>query len=274
MRNRSAVGVVQGRLSPQEGEFIQDFPTKWREEFKIASSERISHIEWILTHDTLSTNPIITEKVGNLPMPSKTGVMISGICVDALVHDNFTDPAYRDNVWWTAMTAATRDRGVMQAGHLIIPLLEKSSVKEMNIRNDIVKELTEFTDLYPFLKISLETDLDVDDMIDLLGKLPKAMVTLDLGNLTKLGYDVRKHIEVYGNKIYNVHMKDCVKGGTTVPLGEGDTDFSVIRELNDCKAIKFITLQAARIPGMSELDQFLKYEKFLEDKCQELFKEE
>ena len=46
-----------------------------------------------------------------------------------------------------------------------------------------------------------------------------------MGNSASLGYDAQEEIDLLGNKIINVHIKDRIRSGTTVPLGTGDTDF-------------------------------------------------
>ena len=40
--------------------------------------------------------------------------------------------------------------------------------------------------------------------------------------IVPLGYDYRKDFSAYGHRIFNVHVKDRIYRGSTVPLGEGD----------------------------------------------------
>ena len=53
-------------------------------------------------------------------------------------------------------------------------------------------------------------------------------VNYDMGNSASLGFDPGKEIELLGEFIVNVHIKDRVKNGGTVPLGMGDTDFKTV----------------------------------------------
>ena len=46
-------------------------------------------------------------------------------------------------------------------------------------------------------------------------------------------FDPTKEINQYGKYIKNVHIKDRLLGGTTVPLGEGDVDFGLVFKLLD-----------------------------------------
>ena len=69
----------------------------------------------------------------------------------------------------------------------------------------------------------------------------------DMGNSASLGYDPRREIGLLGEYIINVHIKDRIRGGGTVPLGEGDTDFgTVFTELENAGYEHDFILQAAR----------------------------
>ncbi len=62
-----------------------------------------------------------------------------------------------------------------------------------------------------------------------------------------LGFDPVEEIHLLGEFIVNVHIKDRVKGGGTVPLGFGDTDFSsVFTALKKINYSEDLILQAAR----------------------------
>ena len=50
-------------------------------------------------------------------------------------------------------------------------------------------------------------------------------INYDIGNSAALGYRPAEEIAAYGPRIDNVHVKDRVRGGTTVPLGTGSADF-------------------------------------------------
>ena len=51
------IGIIQGRLSPPV-EGFQECPANWKREFELLSILRLNHIEWIVTSDSLKTNPI------------------------------------------------------------------------------------------------------------------------------------------------------------------------------------------------------------------------
>jgi hexulose-6-phosphate isomerase len=53
-------------------------------------------------------------------------------------------------------------------------------------------------------------------------------INYDIGNSAASGFDPVEEITAYGPRIGNVHVKDRVRGGTTVPLGTGAADFEAV----------------------------------------------
>jgi L-ribulose-5-phosphate 3-epimerase len=76
-------------------------------------------------------------------------------------------------------------------------------------------------------------------------------VNYDSGNSASLGYHPVEEFAAYGERIGSVHVKDRVRGGSTVPLGTGDADFRAFFEgLGALRYQGDILLQAARgAPG-------------------------
>ena len=74
------------------------------------------------------------------------------------------------------------------------------------------------------------------------------------GQLTK------EEIELYGDRIINVHVKDRLLHGTTVPLGEGDADIATVLEsLIRINYSGNYILQTARSKKNSHLEDLLHY---------------
>ena len=99
------------------------------------------------------------------------------------------------------------------------------------------------------VELHLETSLGPDDFAALLARLPHPMLkaNYDSGNSSSLGYDVRCELAAYGPRIGSVHIKDRVRGGGTVPLGQGDADIPTL--LSGLAAIAYrgdFVLQVAR----------------------------
>jgi L-ribulose-5-phosphate 3-epimerase len=80
------------------------------------------------------------------------------------------------------------------------------------------------------VELHLETDLDPDAFRRFLSQVehPLVKVNYDSGNSASLGYHPTKELAAYGERVGSVHIKDRVRGGSTVPLGTGDTDFEAL----------------------------------------------
>ncbi|MCX6007653.1 MAG: TIM barrel protein, partial [Chloroflexi bacterium] len=103
------------------------------------------------------------------------------------------------------------------------------------------------------IEIHLESSLAPNRFAELLCRLPHPMlkVNYDSGNSSSLGYFPRDEFSAYGARVGSVHIKDRIRGGSTVPLGMGDADLTA---LFDClQAVGYsgdFILQVARdVPG-------------------------
>jgi hexulose-6-phosphate isomerase len=90
----------------------------------------------------------------------------------------------------------------------------------------VVAELTARTDMLRAkgVKIVFECDYTPTPLADFIARFPADTfgINYDIGNSASLGYDSAEEIAAYGDRILNVHIKDRVLGGTTVPLGTGN----------------------------------------------------
>ena len=79
------IGIIQGRLSPPK-EGFQECPKNWQREIELLSSLGLTHIEWIVTKENFSNNPIFNSEA--LPADK-----LSSVCADFFVDpifNNFT----------------------------------------------------------------------------------------------------------------------------------------------------------------------------------------
>jgi hexulose-6-phosphate isomerase len=113
---------------------------------------------------------------------------------------------------------------------IVIPCVDQSSLKSAD---DIERFVVALNSVIPEAEIngvnlSLETDLDPFKFAKLLHQFQSSRVTVnyDTGNSASLGYDPSEELAAYGSRISDIHIKDRLKGGGSVPLGAGSTDFS------------------------------------------------
>ena len=78
------------------------------------------------------------------------------------------------------------------------------------------------------LKVVFESDLPPAPLAQFIDRFPREVfgINYDIGNSAALGYDCGEEIAAYAPRILNVHVKDRLRGGTTVPLGTGAAELA------------------------------------------------
>ena len=253
-RSLNQVGVFQGRLSPPIDNRIQAFPgARWQQEFEIASKLGLSSIEWIL-ESPLEENPLWTDD-GVLEMADvvrRTGVSIDFICVDFFLESPFVrmSPTVREtnqSVLKHALEQAAR----LNIIGIEIPMVDASRINALREEDELAKALEPGleTAFKRNIQIGLETSLNPDRFRNLLETIdhPALRANYDSGNSASLGYDPAEEFDAYSKWINNVHLKDRVLGGGTVPFGKGNTDIpKVLKLLRDHNYSGDFVLQGAR----------------------------
>jgi hexulose-6-phosphate isomerase len=88
----------------------------------------------------------------------------------------------------------------------------------------------------------------------------------DTGNSASLGYNVNEEFKILKGKIKNIHLKDRILGGTTVPLGLGNTNFEeFFKTLKKSEYSGDLIIQAARIEEMKPEQNCIKYLNFIKE---------
>ena len=241
---------MQGRLSPLVNGRIQSFPGEhWYEEFRIAKSLSLLNIEWTVDTPTYSVNPLVqkSQRSRILEISMQNTVKIPSVTCDF----------YMENPHWEISSSDTEKgireilEGMKQIGAsiLVIPLVDNSS-----IRSRQNTDLTFFRQWETFLRnnqlnIAFELDLDPEVALDFINEFPRDVfgINYDIGNSAAYCFDPNEEINLYGDRVKNVHVKDRVKNGTTVPLGQGDADIvAVLRKLLEANYTGNYIMQTAR----------------------------
>lgn len=230
------IGVMQGRLLPKYKNRYQAHPVGyWDDEFEIASSLGIDLIEFILDHNDYEENPLMSlsgcKKISSIC--NQTGVEVKTICadyfMDAPLHSVDLSVATMSGAVLRELLVNSQIIGVTD---IIIPLVDQSSVAALHDRDRFVGAIEPFlSDLESsYINLNLETDLEPTEFKDLLEQINSDRVTVnyDTGNSAGLGYDPEQEFAAYGNQITDLHIKDRIKDGFSVCLGQGSTDFTKI----------------------------------------------
>ena len=270
------IGIMQGRLLPPVAGRIQAFPGPvWRDEFAIASRIGFSSIEWIL-EEPIDSNPIWSE-AGAAEIEQailESDVRIDFICADYFMESPLycTTPSIRERNQYVLRRAIDQASRLGAKG-IEIPCVDASAIRSAREETSLVEVLS------PCLKhaatqrieVGLETSLPPARFRGLLEKLdhPWVKANYDTGNSAALGYNPAEELESYGRWVNNVHIKDRVRHGGTVPLGSGHAD--IPRALQTLKGLGYCggyILQGAR--GGDDQATARNYKRQLESWLQDL----
>ena len=232
------IGIMQGRLLPPVGDRIQAFPGReWRAEFSLAAELGFASLEWIF-EAPVEENPL-WQKEGLDAI--QAAVAETDVAVNFVLADYFmSQPLFRlagEEVRARQKVLQRLVDAVVAVGArgVEVPFVDGSSIESQRDEDEVCTVLEPCLDYADRqgVVITLELDFPAERARRLYNRLdhPAVRANYDTGNSAALGYDVRDEFDAYGSLITNVHVKDRIRGGGTVPLGEGDTDFATVFEV-------------------------------------------
>jgi hexulose-6-phosphate isomerase len=248
------IGIMQGRLSPRIDGKIQAYPAKtWQREFQIAKEIGYSSIEWII-EKPFEVNALMSKSgIQEInQVITDTGVKIDYVCADVFMQQPLVRMSQQtreeNKKYLTNILLNAKEVGAIGVE---IPFVDSSSIKNENEKIELILCMQDAFGLAKEieLKVSLETDLNPTSFKDLLERinLEHVHANYDIGNSASLGFNPIEEIKAFGNRILNVHVKDRILGGATVPLGAGNSDIKLVfQKLNEIGYSGGITMQAAR----------------------------
>ena len=231
MKNK--IGAMQGRLVPKYQGRYQAFPIgMWQDEFKVAKECGLDLIEFILDFNDADKNPLLkpggVDEIVNISRD--TGVSVKTICADyfmeAPLHSNDNKVVEESLKVLEKLLEVAK---ILKVTDIVIPCVDQSSLKTKEAVDEFVKQVAKIIPIIEKenINLSLETDLAPKPFIELLNKLNSKNISVnyDIGNSAALGFDSDKELELYGDRITDIHIKDRALGGGPVILGEGNADF-------------------------------------------------
>lgn len=268
MQANTRLGFMQGRLSPQIEDRIQAFPwDAWQQEFPAAEGLGLGLMEWTLDQDRLDQNPLLNSqgqqqiltlcKAHRISIPSLTG--------DCFMQAPFWKVAGQEQAElkhdFISIASACASVGI----HLVVvPLVDNGRLDNPQQEDVLAEFLHAHVEFFRTLglQIVFESDFSPVELARFIRRLPADVfgINYDIGNSAALGYDPEDEFAAYGSRIFNVHVKDRIFGGTTVPLGTGDADFpKVFRLLRDTAYSGNLIMQTARASDEDHASVLHKY---------------
>jgi len=249
------IGFMQGRLCDPVDSKIQAFPWRdWESEFFAASAIDLHLLEWTLDQELLYENPLMRpdgqRKIRalcqqyDISVPSLTG--------DCFMQAPFWKTRDEERLdLQSDFLAICRASSTVGIRMIVVPLVDNGRLETVEQEDILIEFLLAHQ---PFLakqqlKVIFESDSAPTDLARFIARLPTDGfgINYDSGNSAALGFDPKDEFEAYGYRIMNVHIKDRVFGGATVPLTTGSADFSLV--FSELKKLNYkgnFILQTAR----------------------------
>lgn len=228
---------MQGRLSALVGGRIQAFPwPSWRDEFPIAARLGIRLMEWTLDQDRLDENPLMT--------PAGQAEVLALCRAHAVAIPSLTGDCFMQAPFWKTPAGEGRARlerdflavadacAAVGISMIVVPLVDDGRIETAAQEDVLVTFLQQHQARLAArgLRVLFESDFDPPAIRIFIDRLDPAVfgVNYDTGNSAALGFNPAEELAAYGHRVANVHVKDRVRGGGTVPLGAGGADFDTV----------------------------------------------
>ncbi len=264
-------GIMQGRLLPKFKSLYQSHPIgTWEQEFSIAKNLNIQNIEFILDAYLYAHNPLLTndgiEKIKSLVKSS--GTQVKSICADIFMEWPIQNiVAHEFNHYGNIIETLITNLNRLKGQDIVIPFVDKSSIKNEQDQLKVIGFLDEFEEICnkKQINLSLETDLRPKEFLKFISSFKNKYIKVnyDSGNSAALGYLFKEEIELYGEKISNIHIKDRLLHGGPVMLGKGNAELFEVKEFIEKSGYNgIVTYQAYR--DEDPINTFTKQRSYFE----------
>ncbi len=273
-KNMTQIGFMQGRLSPIEEGKIQAFPWEhWQSEFEIAQAHGFGLMEWTIEQERLDENPLMTQggRQQISQLCSKYGISIRSLTGDCFMQAPFWKSEGSQRQFLLAqMTEVLIAAASLGINYIVVPLVDNGSLENQQQIDNLYQGLETIRSILRDgnLKIVFESDFSPIELLELIAGWDSKYfgINYDIGNSAALGYDPAIEIATYDSHINNVHVKDRLLGGTTVPLGQGNADLPLVfKLLKEANYQGQYILQTARAVNGNHAEVLCKYRDMVKD---------
>lgn len=250
-----AIGFMQGRLSPLVDRKIQAFPWDyWRQEFVLAEKFGFPLMEWTLDQDRLYDNPVMTATGRReiFDLCQRHGVQIRSLTGDCFMqapfykaHGSLREELLQD------FRRVVESCGALRIRYVVVPLEDNGRLENSGQEEDLRRGLDQLTGLLrdSGVLVVFESDYPSERLVGLMAKFDPQYfgINYDTGNSASRGYNPDAEMAAYGARVLNVHIKDRLFQGGTVPLGTGAADIpGALKALRSAGYQGSFILQTAR----------------------------
>jgi L-ribulose-5-phosphate 3-epimerase len=223
------IGFMQGRLSEPIGDrgrcFVWD---SWRDEFPTAQRYGFEMMEWRLGGEPILMNPLMSAS-GRDEMRSlccEFGICIPSLAADFIKEAPFYKVSGRERrARLDVLGAVVEACAEVGIALLVVPLVNDGKLctsREIEALRSGFDQIASLLDATGIV-LAFESDFAPARLASLIGQFPAERfgITYDIGHSASLGFDSSQEIAAYGNRIVNVHVKDWIPRGSSIPWGAG-----------------------------------------------------
>lgn len=259
---------MQGRLCDRVDGKIQAFPWRdWEAEFPRAQALGLTLMEWTLDQERLYDNPLMTQagRARIRELSARHAVRVLSLTGDCFMQAPFykADGQARQALLadLQAILDASQEVGIR---YVLVPLVDNGAITTTEHEEALLQGLLPLRERLAGagMKIVFESDFPPARLAQFISRFPADAfgINYDIGNSASLGYAPGEEIASYGDRIDNVHVKDRVLHGTTVPLGTGNADFpAAFRALRQAGYAGHFVLQTARAEDNDHAGALARY---------------
>ncbi len=201
--------------------------------FPAPSALGLTRIEWTIDQDRLRENPLNTAAGQQeiIELSRRNGLKPASLTGDCFMQapfwkaDGETQKSLVDDLDLVLASCST-----LGIEFVVIPLVDNGRIESAAQTETLLRVLLDRAASLSKqrVKIVFESDLPPAPLAQFIDKFPREVfgINYDSGNSAALGYDSAEEIPAYAPRILNVHVKDRLLGGTTVPLGTGAADLA------------------------------------------------
>ncbi len=267
---RANIGYMQGRLLSDNSKRIQNFPElNWKNELFIAHKINFRLIEWTINKNNMAQNPLYNSSLIELKKLSKRfNIKINSVTCDYFMEECFFKKKNQsiNNKIKSNIKKILKNCNKLKIKYLILPLVDQSSIKSKSEEIMIYKYIKNLLKNYNGKTLILfESDFHPNKLLNFVKKFnsKKIGINYDTGNSASLDFDLDDEIK-YFKYVKNIHIKDRLKNGNTVALGEGNWDYKKFSKT--IKKIRYkgnLILQTARSKTRNDIEEIIKNRDFL-----------
>lgn len=224
-------------------------------------------MEWTIDQDRLYENPLLTSEGQSeiKALCSRYRISLPSLTGDCFMQAPFwkagADQSSTLKDDFIAIVTACSTVGINM---IVVPLVDNGRLDTREQEDALVEFLQVHS---PFLadrglRVIFESDFAPEELARFIDRLAPGLfgINYDIGNSAALGFRPQDEFAAYGPRIVNVHVKDRVLGGTTVPLGKGNADFdAVFAALAEIGYQGNFILQTARAKGEDHAETLSNY---------------